>query len=447
MTIKTIPAKKAMAIAVSSALALGFIQSSAQAAGFALIENSASGQGNAFAGAAAYAEDASTVWFNPAGMTKLKNKQLLFAGHVILPESSFSNGNSVDGLGNPLTGEDDDGGTTALVGNFYWVTDIGKTKFGLGVTTPFGLKTEYNDTWRGRYHAVKTDMKSINFNPSIAREVNDKLSIGAGINMMIADITLSSAVDFGSLLGIPQQADGFADLSADNFSVNDFAWGFNLGLMYDIGDSTTLGVAYRSEVEIAARGKADFSVPTSAAPVLASGAFVDTGLKAKVTLPQSLSLSVKHELDGIKLLADITWTGWSSFDELRIQYDNPKQPDSVTTENWDDSMRYSIGADFTINPELTLRAGVAYDQTPVPSPQYRTPRIPGNSRTWLSFGMTYEINPAMIIDLGYSHLFIDDAKIDHTLESSQPALNATLDGTYSGSVDILSAQLRWNYEL
>jgi len=453
--IKTTTVKKLTSTAISAVIAGGLFHSSASASGFALIENSASGQGNAFAGAAAYAEDASTVWFNPAGMSKLKNNQLLVAGHIISPEASFTNDGSTDGSGNPLTGANDENSSTALVGNFYWVTDFGdKTKFGLGVTTPFGLTTEYNDNWVGRYHAVETDMKSINFNPSISRQVSDNLSIGAGINMFITDIALTSAIDFGSLLAAgglggagPQQEDGFAILQADNTAFNEFAWGFNLGLLYEFGQGTTLGVAYRSEVEVNAAGKARFKVPAGAAPILGSGAFQDTRIKASVTLPQSLSVSLKQQMGGVKLLADISWTGWSSFEELRIQYANPFQPDTVTTENWDDTFRYSLGADFDISPEMTLRTGVAYDETPVPSPQFRTARIPGNDRTWLSFGMTYAFDPSLIVDVGYSHLFIDDAKINNTLETSQFPLNATLNGTYKASVDILSVQLRWNYDL
>ncbi len=456
---KTTAVKKFTSAAISAAISTvivgGFFHSSVQASGFALIENSASGQGNAFAGAAAYAEDASTVWFNPAGMSKLKNNQLLVAGHIILPEASFTNDGSTDGLGNPLNGANDNNDSAALVGNFYWVTDFGdKTKFGLGVTTPFGLTTEYNDTWAGRYHAVKTDMKSINFNPSISREVSDKLSIGAGINMFITDITLTSAVDFGSLLtagGLggagPQQEDGFAILQADNTAFNEFAWGFNLGLLYEFGQGTTLGVAYRSEIDVSTTGKARFKAPSAASSILGSGAFQDTNIKASVTLPQSLSVSLKQQMAGVKLLADISWTGWSSFEELRIQYANPLQPDTVTTENWDDTFRYSVGADFDVSPKMTLRTGVAYDETPIPGPQFRTARIPGDNRTWLSFGITYAFAPSLIVDAGYTHLFIDDSKINNTLETSQTPLNATLNGTYKAAVDILSVQLRWNYDL
>ncbi len=442
--------KNVAALAVSTVIASGLFHSSVQASGFQLIENSASGQGNAFAGAAATATDASTVWFNPAGMTKLKNNQMVVVGHVIVPDSSFTNNGSVDGSSGTLTGNDDDGGSTALVANFYWVTDIGeRDKFGVGVTTPFGLTTKYNDTWVGRYHAVETSMTTININPSIAREVNDKLSLGGGINLLLADITLTSAVDFGSLLGAPQnpQYDGFADLEADNLTFNEFSWGVNLGLTYDFNKNTRLGVAWRSEISVTANGKANFTVPTAAAPVLGSGAFQDTRLKAKVDLPQSFSVSVKHNMDAVTLLADVTWTGWSSFEELRIQYANSLQPDSVTTEAWDDTLRYSIGADYKYSDKMILRTGIAYDETPIPDSEHRTPRIPGNDRTWLSFGMTYEYSPEFIVDVGYSHLFISDSKTSHSIESSLAPLNATLNGTYEASVDILSAQLTWNYDL
>jgi len=425
--------------------------------GFALIENSASGQGNAFAGAAAYAEDASTVWFNPAGMMKLDDAQIVIAGHFISPNSSFSNISSTDAFGTPLSGPDDDGGIDAFVPNFYWVTEIDEhMKFGLGINAPFGLTTDYDDTWKGRYHAIETDLKTININPSIAWQVNQQLAIGGGVNVMLADVALSSMVDFGSLciaqLGAaactalgdtPQGADGFADLSGDNF--DDLGLGINLGLMYDIDEHTRLGVAWRSEIKMKVTGDAKFTVPASASFVQAAGLFVNTGLKADVTLPQSLSVSVAHDMARMKLLADITWTGWSSFDELRIRYDNTSQPDTVTTENWNDTFRYSVGVDYTLDEKWTIRGGLAYDETPIPDAEHRTPRIPGNSRTWLSLGGSYHIDTTFVIDAGYSHLFVSNTPINNAFESSVPTLAATINGTYDSSVDILSAQLRWNY--
>jgi long-chain fatty acid transport protein len=429
------------------ALCLAGLHGTAAASGFAIIEHSASGMGNAYAGAAAIAEDGSTIWFNPAGMMKLKGSQVVIAGHYLKPNSAFENKGSTTAFGAPLSGDDDDWEVGAIIPNFYWVTSLNEEmKFGLGVNAPFGLVTDYDDTWVGRYHAVRSDMQTVNFNPSIAYQASDRLSLGGGLNVMLADVTLTSAIDFGALLGAPESADGFVELQGDNMnSLGDLSYGFNLGLLFDVTPMTSIGLAYRSEIKVDVEGEAEFLVPLAAAPVLSSGAFQDSGLSASVTLPQSFSVSVAHQMDKVKLLADITWIGWSSFEELRIKYDNPLQPDSVTTEDWENTFRYSFGVDWQYSDKVILRAGVAYDETPIPSAERRTARIPGNNRTWLSLGGTYVIDEDFTVDIGYSHIFIDDTEINNEFESSQPALGAVLIGEYTATVDIISAQLRWNY--
>jgi long-chain fatty acid transport protein len=282
--------------------------------------------------------------------------------------------------------------------------------------------------------------------------VNSKLSIGGGVNIVYGDIVFSNAVDFGIICAglapgascaAPQSSDGFAALTGDN--VSDPGLGFNFGLQYELNDDTTFGVAYRSEVDLDFKGNADFTVPANAAFITGGGGFTDTAIKAGVTLPASLALSVAHGVGKVTYLADVTWTGWSSFDELRIDYDNAVQPDSVTTENWEDTLRYSIGMDYQYSDLMVLRTGLALDETPIPSAERRTARVPGNDRTWLSFGLTYIMDDDLTIDVGYSHLFVDDSRINNTLETSSAALNSTLTGEYSGSVDILSVQLNWLY--
>ncbi len=425
----------------------------AQASGFALIENSASGQGNAYAGAAAHVTDASTIFFNPAGMMQLEGDSISIAGHFIAPDASFTNSGSTatPAFGSPpLIGIDDDGGVSAFVPNFYWVKTLDdEMKFGLGVQTTFGLATKYDRGWVGRYHAVETELKTININPSIAYQVNDRLSVGGGLDVTLADTVFTSAIDIGAIctasppLGCPatpQVNDGFADLTADNFS--DPGFGFNFGLQYEVDMNTVFGLAYRSEIDLKVEGQADFTVPADSAVIpIATGLFLDSGINAKVTTPASLSLSASRKAGKVTYLADITWTGWSSFDELRIVYDNPAQPDSVTTQSWDDTFRYSIGFDYQYSGKMILRSGIAYDETPVPSPERRTARIPGTDRTWLSFGFSYILDDHSSIDMGYSHLFIDDVGINNTSEQAVP-LDATLTGTYEAAVDILSFQ--WN---
>jgi long-chain fatty acid transport protein len=423
---------------------LGFaIHNLAQASGFALIENSASGQGNAYAGAAAHATDGSTVWFNPAGMMKLDRDQLVFAGHIVSPNASFTNNRSVDGSGDPLEGIEDDGGSTAFVPNFYWVKTINdSTKFGIGVTAPFGLATEYTfnqaagpeSNFVGRYHGVLSELKTVNINPSLAYRINDRVSIGGGLNIMLGSVNLTSAIDYGALIGSPQDVDGFADLTGDNFG--NISTGFNLGMTIEPTDRTTIGLAFRSEVEMKIRGTADITL---------GGNLTTTGLSSTVDLPASFSLSASHQVNKFTWLADVTWTGWSSFQELRVVYDNPADPDTKTTYNWNDTYRISLGFDYQQSDKLVLRTGVAYDESPVPDAEHRTVRLPGNDRTWLSFGLTYLFNPNMSFDVGYSHLFVKDGPINNTLESETALLNATVTGEYEASVDILSAQFNWYY--
>jgi long-chain fatty acid transport protein len=436
--------------------------STAQASGFAVIELSGSGQGNAFAGAAAVAEDASTVYFNPAGMTRLSGRQIVASVHAIKVKADFTNeGSTQAGLlgGGPLSGGDDNSGGLLGVPNLYLVQPLNNgLVFGFGINAPFGLSTKYDEDWVGRYHGVKSDMKTINFNPSLAWKANDALSLGAGINIQYVDVKLSSAIDFGAFcygalgpatcgsLGVaPQMTDGFAELTGDN--TNDLSWGYNLGLLYQLNSATRIGLAYRSEIDHHVEGDANFSVPAAAGSFTTGiGLFTDTGLQADVTVPQSVSLSLYHDMnDQLALLADVTWTGWSVFDELRIRYDNPNQPDSVTTENWQDTLRYSVGANYRMNSEWLLRGGLAYDETPIPDAAHRTPRIPGNSRTWLSMGASWFYAKELTFDFGYTHIFVPNPKTNNTFESSVPTLAATLNGSYDAAVDILSAQLRWNY--
>ena len=420
------------------------IPSAAQAAGFALIETNASGQGNAYAGAAANTMDASTIFFNPAGLMALENDHVVLASHLIMPDSSFTNNGSSAANGDPLTGGNDDGGFDAFVPNLYWVKTIDESmKFGLGVNTPFGLATKYNDDWVGRYHGVVSDLKTINVNPSLAYQVNEQLSIGGGVDVMLGTVELSSAIDFGAILGAPQSADGFVQFEGDNFG--SLSLGLNFGIIYLISEQSKLGVAYRSEVKMEMEGDANFTVPPSASFLTASGLFIDSGISADLNLPQSLSFSYSREAEKITYLADITWTGWSSFEELRIVYDNPAQLPSVTTEDWDDTFRYSFGINYQYSDGVILRTGIAFDETPIPSAERRTPRLPGNDRTWLSFGANYILNKEMSIDVGYSHLFIDDMQIDNVFESSVPELAATLSGTYEAAVDIISVQFNWQY--
>lgn len=447
--------------------------SSAQAAGFALIEQSASGMGNAFAGMSARSDDPSTQYFNPATMAFMtKGMQFTIGGHIVAPNASLgseSAHNVTTGFGNATVSGNDGGnaGELAFVPNLYFKMDLNDdVALGLGVSVPFGLSTEYKDGWVGRYHALESKVETININPAVAWKVNEKFSVGGGISVQYVKAKLTNAIDSSSTcLGFAARGlvagascatnglltpgnaatDSYVKLEGDDISL-----GFNLGAVFKPNEQTTLGLAYRSMIEQNLDGKAKFKKSAGLNAVLSGSAnplvnrqLANTDIQAQVDLPENVSLSGAFQATpDLELLADVTWTNWSRFKELRINFDNPVQADGVTTENWDDNWRYSVGANYKWNSNLTLRGGVAYDETVVSDKQHRTPRIPDQNRTWLAFGASWAMSPVNTLDVGYAHLFIKDVKLDNTTESS---IKHNLRGEYDSSVDILSVQLTHNF--
>jgi long-chain fatty acid transport protein len=231
---------------------------------------------------------------------------------------------------------------------------------------------------------------------------------------------------------VPQGSDGFAKVEGDNW-----AGGYNLGILYEPTTSTRVGLTYRSKVKQQLTGSAKFS---NTVPQFSSfGLFVRTDVRVDVDLPQSASASLWHDLNNKwSVMADVTWTGWDSFDELRIQYDS-FQPDTVIDENWDDVWRYSVGVDYRYNNSWTFRVGAAFDESPIPDAEHRTARIPGEDRIWASVGFGYQVTPSIGLDVGYAHLFIDDPEINDTTASA-----GNLNGEYDADVNILSAQVVWD---
>jgi len=417
---------------------------SALGAGFGLIEQSTTGLGNAFAGGAASAEDASTIFFNPAGLTRLEGQQLLAGAHIVMPSVKFHNEGSIHITGGPLLGDDGgDGGQTRVIPNLYYsrkVTD--RFSVGMGVNSPFGLATEYNRSWVGRYHAVESDLLTININPSLAYKVTDQLSVGAGFNVQYMHAKLSNAVDFGTIGFLkqvpglsPQQNDGFVSLKGDSWGI-----GYNLGLLYEFSKNTRAGVAYRSAMDQDLEGKADFQ----GVPSLLKSSFRDTDIKADITLPDSLSVSLFHQLNPQwAVMGDFTWTDWKHFEDLTVKFNSTKSA-STTTENWQDSYRYSVGATYTPDNVWTVRMGTAYDRSAVPDKEHRTPRIPDSDRIWAALGVGYRISNMVGVDIGYAHIFVNDPEIDKT-PTGNDKLSGGLKGSFDAHIDILSAQVSMKF--
>ncbi len=437
-------------LGISVAGALLTMSGNAAASAFALIEQS-SGLGNAFAGGAAGAEDATTIFFNPAGMSRLKGKQVSVAGSFIKPTAKFSDTGSATALAQTSKGGNGgDAGSLTLVPNTYMVTEIDPAlRFGLGINVPFGLKTEYDPTWVGRFQAITSKIQTVNLNPSLSYQASDKVSLGIGLNYQHISGDLTSAVNYSALAAaVPAvfAAVGAGKEGVSTISGSDSAWGYNFGALFNVTPDTRIGVAYRSKIKYNLKGTVSFTnEPAAMAGVPALHSRVANGdVTLPINMPDTVSISGFHQLnDQWDLMADATRTGWGTLQQLKIDRADGTNLQTVQ-ENWKNTWRFAVGASYHYNEQWMARVGVAYDQTPVPDAN-RTARIPDSNRTWLALGGQYKTSASGKVDFGYAHLFMSDASISNKQNVPGTSANGDLVGTYTNSVDILSVQYAYNF--
>jgi long-chain fatty acid transport protein len=450
------------------------MSSQTRAAGFQLFEQGISGLGTAYASSAA-AQDATTVYWNPAGMTFLQEGNNFISGgvHLLKTKAEFTNKGSTTSSGAALRGGNggDAGDTTPLPNLFYAHRFDSGLALGLGLSPQFGLATEYDANWVGRYQAIKSELATVSLNPTLAYRFNDWFAIGGGVNILKADAELTNKINFGAALpalgalpagALSQQADAKLNISGD-----DLAYGYNLAAMFKLGEATKLGINYRSKIKVKVEGNANFTAPNVTSAVLPVGPggalvtvpispaaqaqivgafnarFPDQDITAEVDLPEVVSLGVHTQIDPQwAIMGDLSWTNWSRFKELVIKLQGGSE--LVTPENWDDTFKASIGASYKPTDKLTLSAGLAYDQQAA-SDKFLTPRIPDASRTWLAFGVNFAFSNAASLDVGYAHIMVDSPKLNKTSDESVPAVRTTLRGDYDASVDILSVQFNFRF--
>lgn len=450
---------------LAPALALAGVCAPASAAFFQIAEQSASGLGNAFAGGAAIAEDASTVWYNPAGMTRFAGPQFIIGGSYIRPSFTANVLSASTVTGAPIGGGGGDAGVDAFVPNLYATYPVSRRfTLGAGVNAPFGLVTAYDDSWAGRYYALRSDIKTVNVNLAAAFKFNDALSVGLGVNRQNLQAELTQAVDFttlcnaGALLGLGSAGcgagGGFTQPSNPNdgnakVTAKGDAWGYNAGILSQLGPAR-VGFAYRSQMKYKLDGSFDITAPANVPPALLTDPnfrLVDSGASADITLPSTLSLSAVFETKGPwAFMADVTRTNWSVLPELRIKFDSG-QKDQVVTFNLKDVYRYSVGVTYRPNDSWVLRTGFALDRSPVTSPADRTPRLPDSDRRWLSLGAGLRASQSVYFDVAYTYIRLTDSSVQKTDGgvASENAFRGNLAANYNGSVQIFSAQVRWSF--
>jgi len=425
------------------ALLLVAFSGAASASGFQLMEQNASGIGNAYAGGAANAENASTIFYNPAGMTQLQAHEISVGVAAVDPSFSFTNkGSSVGLLGG--AGDGGNAGGWAFIPNGYASWALTKDLYlGIGVGAPFGLKTEYDTPWIGAAQSTSFEIKTININPSIAYRVNDTVSLGAGLNWQHIDATYKrqAAVVSATTVATPVK-----------LTVDDDGWGWNVGALFTLSPSTKVGVSYRSAIQYHTDGKIELSGPS--APTNASG---NSTVKADIKVPDTFSMAVTQQLsDKWQMLGDVTWTGWSSIPKVDIirtantllyipGVAGQAAGATAQTLNTDfrDTWRVGLGANYKFNEAWKLKYGVAYDQTPVKGSDTRLTSLPDNDRVWFSFGTQWTPDKASRVDLGVSYIYVRDSKINNNQAASG---RGTVIGEYNNSsIWVLGAQYSMSF--
>ena len=441
----------ALALAVLGTLAAG----QASASGFQLREQSVKNLGKSNAGSIV-GKDASNVSLNPAAMTNLDKNTLQADVTVIDLSADFTGGGRVLGSpAAPLTGGNGgDPGDPTVVPNMAAVFPLkgaleGMT-VGVSVGAPFGLKTEYENGWVGRYRALTSDVKVVDLTLSAAFKATDGVSVGFGLIYERADVTLSKAIDFGTAICAssnpancfnpvypfkPQQMDGAFEVKGDGTSI-----GYVIGGQIAPNDKLAIGFSHRSEIKHDLEGTLDFqNVPA----LLANDPrFQDGDGGARLVTPKITTLSIMYGVtDAFRVLADYQATGWSSLQDVTIKRSNGTVVGSEDF-SWEDTDFFSVGVEYDISPAFTLRAGVGQDESPT-NDATRTPRLPDNDRMLYSIGASWEISDHLSVDAAYQRINIDDPEIN--LGVHAPSDLSTLTGTYSGSANLFGVSMQYRF--
>lgn len=404
------------------------------ASGFQLLEQNGSNLGNAYAGSAAVTENASTIYFNPAGMTQLQGREVSLGLSLITPSykfSDFSSSNSPAAQGS----QGGDAGALGALPNAYLAWALNKDLYwGVGIGAPFGLKTEYEDDWVGRFQSILFDVKTYNVNPALAWRMDDRVSIGAGLNWQKMSVQYERMAATASP-ALPTSVWPLLQNTKLALDVHDQgAWGWNIGALFRLNSSSKLGLSYRSKVKHNLEGSLNSTDQTISPNVRA---------KVNVALPDTFILSFTHSLSpSWEILGDISWTGWSSLQTLDV-WRTSGAPAGMTTPaqqlevHFKDSWRFALGATQTVNAQWKMKYGIALDQSPVKGADSRLVSLPDHDRTWVTIGSQYKLFEHSVVDVGLAYLFVKDS----TINNNQSALGrGHVIGDYKSHATVLGIQ-------
>lgn len=477
------------------AVGLALVSQSTLAEGYKLFEQSVSAAGNAYAGRGAQVTDASLVYSNPAALTELKGSQFAGGLNLIHATTRYKDATAQSANGMAVTGRDSGKLTLAEVVPFAFYSDHlnEDLSWGIGVYAPFGLSSDFQDDWVGRYFADETSIKVVAMQPAVAYQLSADWSVGLGLNLNYAEGTLSKFKDHSGLCELGTGINGLygadvynPDYCNSHYEVNgdDVAAGYTLGIHGDLA-STKLALVYHSEVNYSLKGDSEITnTPITGANVagnpnfivvapqlpaislatgkLASNSYLSEQSKLDLTTPANLALSIDQKLsDVLSVQASVNWTGWSSFESIDIVSDDATPSISLSTqlpqnlnkagyigyipEHWQDTWSFSVGTVVQYNEELSLKTGLAYDENPISS-QHKTARVPTADRIWWTWGANWAVTTTQSIDLAYGYMWMNKVRInEHEYNADGIRIyNSGVQASYRNKAQVLA--LQWNYK-
>lgn len=437
------------------------------AAGFSLYtEGSTVAVGNFGAGISAEAPDASTAWFNPAGLVLFSSPQAVLSGVGVFPNLKLTGESTFFTEGVPpyiQNFTDVQAAKNAFIPASFFVMPLGpNSAFGFSIVAPFGLATEYDVDSRLRYAATFTEIITIDISPSLAGKITENVSIGAGVDFQWG------RVKFNNMLGSPAtlqalQAAGlpFIPEDLDTLSYNkahSFGLGFHAGIMGIFNNNhTRVGLNYQHYMKHSFKGESRFIGPLADPdPSLFNpfARFTTPHLFGNdIRLPSVTTLSVYHDVnDRLALLGSAVYTGWGVFKNIQLnnlaafssEVDSQVFVSGNAEQFYRSTWRFALGANYQVNEELRLRAGGGWDQTPTRD-AYRDIRLPDNNRWALSIGAHYQYSPQIALDVGYTHLFAEDGIVNKTTQLGLESYY-NVNATTKGSAEIVGVQVSYTMD-
>ena len=384
-----------------------FLAAPSWAGGLYIQEFATPSLGTANAGAQAWADNASTAFFNSAGMTRMKGKELMLGGGLVYTDIQFDPAPDT-----PVAGGDggNAGSLAPLINAFYVHSLSDNLKLGLDMISLSAAVLDYDDNWAGRRQCLETEIFTVTLHPSLAYRVNNWLSIAGGIGLSYGAMKMELA--------------GVAPNSKITLDGDDLEYNFNLSALFELSDRTRIGVVYWSEIGL------NFAGDVSRQP-----RGLQAGVDTALPLPQWARAGIYHEInDRFAVLGTVGWEDWSRLENVNLSLANTS---AALPRNWKDTYNFAGGIHYRISTPWLLQFGIAYDTSPVDA-EDRTADMPVDRQLRYTIGTRFEKSDKLTIGCALEYVDLGDAEINN----SSP-ING-LKGTYKNN-DLFALVINFNW--